>query len=141
MMLKYICGIGALLLLTLSGCGIASKLDDQRSIRDVYVYSRDEIVPDELRASVGEEIRWHNELPDPIYLAFLGVKPIKEVGCGKGFKTLFGEIKDIVTIRSGEYVSICFNQIGAVRYNVWTNFSDPTRSMSPTAIIHLEDAA
>jgi len=58
------------------------------------------IVPDHLYAAVGEEIRWHNLLSVPVHLGFLGVKPIKEVGCG-GLQDMVWEIKDMVTIHAG----------------------------------------
>ncbi|MDH5640362.1 MAG: hypothetical protein OEY28_03635, partial [Nitrospira sp.] len=92
------------------------------------------------RAIVGEEVRWHNELAVPIHLGFLGVRPIKEISCGKGFKTWLGEIKDIVTIRAGDYVSACFSRPGTLRYNVWTDLGDPLHTMSPVAILYLEQA-
>ena len=90
---------------------------------------------------VGEEIRWHNQLSVPIHLGLLGVAPIVAAGCDKGFKTWYGTIKDMVAIPAGDFVSVCFLRARTVRYNVWTDISDPFHSMSPTAIIHLDEPA
>lgn len=132
--------ISVLCLCVLSGCALYSGSDDPPRVRDVRIHDRTHIVPDRLYAAVGEEIRWHNLLSVPVHLGFLGVKPVKEVSCGKGFTTWYGGIKDMVTIRAGDYVSLCFTRVGTVRYNIWTDLSDPLHSMSPTAVIQLEEA-
>lgn len=129
-----------LLILVLTGCSMFSKAETSTRIHDIYIKGQDSITPLELYAVVGEEIRWHNQLSVPIHLGWLGVKPIGDAHCDKGFKTWFGAVKDIVTIPAGEYVSVCFLRARTVRYNVWTNIRDPFHSMSPTAIIHLEEA-
>lgn len=130
-----------LLIFVLTGCSVFSQVDTPPRVHDIQISGKDSITPFELYAAVGEEIRWHNQLSVPIHLGLLGVKPIVEVGCDKGFKTWFGTIKDMVTIPAGDYVSVCFLQARTVRYNVWTDITDPFRSMSRTAIIHLDEAA
>ncbi len=142
-MLKYSYMSSVLLLLLLSigsGCGFFSKGDTAWPVRDINIQEQDLIVPGETRAIVGEEIRWHNKLSVPVHLGFLGVRPIKEIRCGKGFTTWFGEIKDIVTIHAGDYVSACFSRAGTLRYNIWTDLGDPVHTMGPTAVLHLENA-
>lgn len=141
-MLKYT-NIGVLLfiVIALTGCSILGKVDKPTRVHDIHINGQDSITPLELYAAVGEEIRWHNQLSVPIHLGLLGVKPIEEVRCHKGFKTWFGAIKDMVVIPAGDYVSVCFLQARPVRYNVWTDITDPFHSMSPTAIIHLDEAA
>ena len=142
MVLNYRCVNYAVLLLVLlcSGCGLFLKAKPQSPVHDVLIRDVDFIVPGEIRAAVGEEIRWHNQLSVPIYLGFLGVKPIKEVSCGKGFTTFFGGIADIVTIRAGDYVSACFSRAGTLKYNMWMDLGDPLHSMSPVAVLYLEQA-
>lgn len=130
-----------LIVFVVTGCGVFSKADPPTRVHDIYINGQDSITPLELYAAVGEEIRWHNQLSVPIHLGLLGVKPIAEVGCDKGFKTWFGAIKDVVVIPAGEYVSVCFLQARTVRYNIWTDIADPFHSMSRTAIIHLDEAA
>ena len=138
---KYLCVSCALLLLSIgSGCGLFAKGETPWPVRDVHIHDGNAIVPDEIRATVGDEIRWHNQLSVPVHLGFLGVNPIKEISCGKGFTTWFGEIKDIVTIRAGDYVSACFSRAGTLRYNIWTDLGDPVHTMGPTAVLYLENA-
>lgn len=141
-MLKYT-NIGVLLFIVvaLTGCGVLGKADRPTRVHDIYINGQDSIAPLELYAAVGDEIRWHNRLSVRIHLGLLGVKPIEEARCSKGFKTWFGAIKDMVAIPAGDYVSVCFLQARTVRYNVWTDITDPFHSMSPTAIIHLDKAA
>jgi hypothetical protein len=131
-----------LIVFVLTGCSVFSKADPPTRVHDIYINGQDSITPLEVYAVVGEEIRWHNQLSVPIHLGWLGVKPLGDAHCGdKGFKTWFGAIKDIVTIPAGTHISVCFMQARTIRYNVWTNIRDPFHSMSPTAIIHLEEAA
>ncbi|NGZ96576.1 MAG: hypothetical protein CV089_10710 [Nitrospira sp. WS110] len=140
-MLKYT-SLGGLLfiLVILTGCSVFSKVDASTRVHDIYINGQNSITPLELYAAVGEEIRWHNQLAVPIHLGLLGVKPIEEVRCGKGFKTWFGTIRDIIPIPAGDFVSVCFLQVRPIRYNIWTDITDPFHSMSPTAIIHLDEA-
>lgn len=130
-----------LLFFVLAGCTILSKTDKPLRVHEIHINAQDSINPAELYAVVGEEIRWHNDLSAPLYLAFLSVQPIQQVGCEKGFTTWYGTMKDIVRIPAGTYVSLCFLQPRMVQYNIWTNIADPFHSMSPTAVIHLDEAA
>lgn len=140
-MLKRIGSSIPLLFVVVVGCAMFSKSAMPLRIHDIHINGRDSINPAELYAVVGEEIRWHNDLSAPIYLGFLGVQPMQEVGCERGFKTWYGAMKDIVRIPAGQYVSLCFLQSRMVRYNIWTDIADPVHSMSPTAVIHLDEAA
>lgn len=74
-----------------------------------------------------------------VRLGFLGANGFGDVACEKGFKTWFGEVRDLVTIEPGDYVSLCFGRTGIVRYNIWTDITDPVRSMSPTASVHIDE--
>ena len=130
----------ALLLLVFSGCATSSEVDESPLIHEVQIRGQGEIAPLELYAYVGEEIRWRNLVDTPVRLGFLSTKLMDELGCEKGFKTLLGGINDLVTIDPGEYVSLCFGRAGTIRYNVWTDIADPVHSMSPTAVIHFDEA-
>ena len=129
------------LFVALVGCTIFSKSDKPLRVHDIHINAQDSINPAELYAVVGEEIRWHNDLSAPIYLGFLSVQPMQQIGCEKGFTTWYGTMKDIVRIPAGRYVSLCFLQPRIVQYNIWTDIADPFHSMSPTAVIHLDEAA
>ncbi|MGE0643157.1 MAG: hypothetical protein AB7P24_05765 [Nitrospira sp.] len=124
-----------------AGCAIFSKAEAPTRVHDIQISDQGSITPLELYASVGDEIRWHNSLSVPIHLGLLGVDPISDVRCDKGFKTWFGTMKDMVKIPAGGYVSVCFQRARTIRYNIWTNIADPFHSMSPTAVIHLDEAA
>ncbi len=130
-----------LLLVILVGCTIFPKAVMPLRVHDIHINGQHSITPAELYAVVGEEIRWHNDLSVPIYLGFLSVKPMQQAGCERGFKTWYGAMKDIVRISAGQYVSLCFLQSRMVQYNIWTDIADPVNSMSPTAVIHLDEAA
>lgn len=130
-----------LLLVVLVGCTMFSKSVMPLRVHDIHINGQDSINPAELYAVVGEEIRWHNDLSVPNYLGFLGVQPMQQAGCERGFKTWYGAMKDIVRIPAGKYVSLCFLQSRIVQYNIWTDIADPVHSMSPTAVIHLDEAA
>jgi len=131
----------ALFIFTFTGCAASSHVDPPPRIHHIQIGNQDSITPAELYAVVGEEIRWHNALSVPIRLGLLGVQPIAETGCDKGFTTWFGSMKDMTTIPPGDYVSLCFLRARTVRYNVWTDLADPIHSMSPTAVIHLDETA
>lgn len=139
-MLKRIGNAIPLLFVVLVGCTIFSKGVVPLRVHDIHINGQDSITPAELYAVVGEEIRWHNDLSAPIYLGFLSVQPLQRVGCDRGFTTWYGTMKDIVTIPAGTSVSLCFLQPRRVRYNIWTDIADPVHSMSPTAVIHLDEA-
>jgi len=140
-MMRRACVHCALFILAFSGCAASLGLDESPRVRDVQIHDQGHITPIELHASVGEEIRWHNRLSTLVHLGFLGVNPINEVECEKGFKTWYGGIKDIVTLHPGEYVSVCFSRARTLWYNIWTDLADPVRSMSVTAVIYLDEAA
>ncbi|MDC8449370.1 MAG: hypothetical protein LV473_13560 [Nitrospira sp.] len=140
-MLKRIGSSIPLLLVVLVGCTMFSKSVMPLRVHDIHINGQDSINPAELYAVVGEEIRWHNDLSVPIYLGFLSVQSMQEAGCERGFKTWYGAMKEIVRIPAGTYVSLCFLQSRMVQYNIWTDIADPVHSMSPTAVIHLDEAA
>ena len=139
-MLKRIGSSIPLLFVALVGCTIFSKASIPLRVHDIHINGQGSITPAELYAVVGEEIRWHNDLSAPIYLGFLSVQPLQQIGCDRGFTTWYGTMKDIVTIPAGTSVSLCFLQSRMVQYNIWTDIADPVHSMSPTAVIHLDEA-
>ena len=140
-MLKYISlNMLSLLCVAFVGCAMFAKVATPVHIHHIHINGQKSINPVELRAVVGEEIQWHNDLSKPIYLSILNSRPIQQVGCDKGFTTWYGSMKEMVTIPAGSYVSLCFLQPQKVHYNIWTDLADPVHSMSPTAVIHLDRA-
>lgn len=141
MMVKYIVLGCAFLVLSNSGCAASSQVEKQPATHEIQILGRDQIEPFELYVYVGEEIRWNNRLDTPVHLGFLSTRLMDEPGCEKGFTTWIGTVRDLVTIDPGGFVSLCFGRPGTIRYNVWTDMDDPVHSMSPTAVIHSEEAA
>ena len=107
-------GIGSsipLLLVVLVGCTMFPKEVMPLRVHDIHINGQNSINPVELYAVVGEEIRWHNDLSVPVYLGFLGVHPMQQAGCERGFKTWYGAMKDIVRIPAGQYVACVFSSL------------------------------
>lgn len=129
-----------LFFVVLVGCNIFPKAAVPLRVHDIHITGKNGINPAELQAVVGEEIRWHNDLSDPIHLGFLSAQSVEQTGCEKGFTTWYGAMKDIVRIPAGQYVSLCFLQPRKLHYNIWTDIADPVHSISPTAIIRIDKA-
>lgn len=119
----------------LGGCGAAQTIPRSARVHDVHIGQ--EVTPRMLYVQRGDEIRWHNLLPGPVRVGILDIKWRDHVVCEKGFKRL-GLVEDLVTIQPQEYVSLCFSQVGTVRYNVWLDPANLTGSMSPTSTIRIE---
>jgi hypothetical protein len=79
------CAVGIFLF---TGCATPSLVDRSVRVHDIHISGPALLSSVEVYAAVGDEIRWHNQLTVPIYLGFLGVSPIKEVGFGKGWRLL-----------------------------------------------------
>lgn len=140
-MFKRVASSIPVLFVVLVGCTIFPKAVMPLRVHDIHISGQNSINPVELYAVVGEEIRWRNDLSVPIYLGFLGIQPMQQAGCERGFRTWYGVMNDIVSIPAGQYVSLCFTQSRMVQYNIWTDIADPVHTMSPTAVIHLDEAA
>src|SRR5690349_1827461 len=129
-----------LLLVVVVGCSLFPKAAVPLRVHDIHITGTNGITPADLHAVVGEEIRWHNDLSNPIHLGFLSVPLVEQTGCEKGFTTWWGAMKDIVRIPAGQYVSLCFLQPRKLHYNIWKDIADPIHSISPTAIIRIDKA-
>lgn len=140
MLVKQVCIVCALLVFELSGCGTSSVLDGPVRVREVQILGSGQIAPLKLYAYVGEEVRWRNLLEVPVQIGFLNTKVMGNPVCEVGIITWLGSVDDLVTVDPGEYVSLCPGRAGTIRYNVWTDISDPFHSMSQTAFIYFEDA-
>jgi hypothetical protein len=96
----------------------------------------DTIVPKELYAGTGDEVRWLNNRDTPVRVGFLGNTELGSISCEKGFRH-FWIIQDIVIIQPHDYVSLCFSRPGKIRYNIWWDLEDPRRGISRTATIRI----
>lgn len=126
--------IALLCLGIVSGCASASTVNP--SIRTHFIQIREQVSPQDLYVSVGDEVRWQNLRPDPVKVRLLSHHRLDLVSCEKGF-TRFGAMEDTATIPPREYVSLCFAKPGTVQYNVWLNSTDPRGRITPTANIQV----
>jgi plastocyanin len=79
-------------------------------VHDVHV-SLTDIAPTELRANVGDEVRFINDKTQPIRIVL--IEAGKSIACNKGFN---GNIDQEADIKPGQYASFCFNKTGTVKY-------------------------
>ncbi len=121
-----------------SACSTQLKINGTRVVRDIQILDR--VIPSELVARVGDEVRWHNGSPKPITVGLLESKWLDGITCETGFRG-FGRIDDIVTVKPGHYVSLCFSRKGDVQYNIWLDTDNMNSSMTPTAVIHVRDGS
>jgi plastocyanin len=126
----------AVVLLTASACSHSPTSETSRTVREIQI--GDTVQPQTLYAKPGEEIRWQNVRSSPVNLGFLTTSLLKELSCQKGIVTLFGEVKDFVSIPPQESVSVCFVRPGELKYNVWLNPENPRGAITPTATIRVE---
>lgn len=125
-----------LVLWGLAGCAHEPTPNEEVSVRTIEI--SDVVSPETLYAYPGEEVRWQNLRENSIRVGFLTMRLLDEVGCEKGMTTLFGQVRDVVTIPPGEWVSLCFLRSGDVKYNVWFDADNPKGAISPTAIVRIE---
>ncbi len=130
--------LGALVPLLLWGCAPLPKPPEEATVR--YIQIREDALPRDLYASVGDEVRWQNLTSTPVRLGLLGTQVLDRATCQQGFSR-FGSLDDFVTIQPRGYVSLCFSLPGIVRYNVWLDADNPRGPMTPTGRIHLSPAS
>src|SRR5512132_3573374 len=70
-----------------------------------------EIQPVELRANVGDEVRFINDKTQPIRIVL--IEAGKSIACNKGFNGMIDQEADI---KPGQYAGFCFSKPGTVKY-------------------------
>ncbi|MBD0316600.1 MAG: hypothetical protein ICV75_07905 [Nitrospiraceae bacterium] len=126
----------AAILLTASACGHSPTIEPPRTVRQVEI--GDTVQPQLLYAKPGEEVRWRNVRSAPVNLGFLTTSLLKDLSCQNGVVTMFGEVKDFISIPPQTSVSVCFVRPGELKYNVWLNPENPRGAITPTATIRVE---
>jgi plastocyanin len=116
-----------------AACGHTPSPEAGRTVRTVEI--SDEVKPQVMYASPGEEVRWMNARANAIRVGFLDLRLIENPQCESGIVNVFGQVNDLVTIAPGESISVCFNRTGDLRYNVWFDAEDPRGLISPTFTI------
>lgn len=107
-------------------------------VRTHDIQIREQVSPQDLYVTTGDEVRWQNLRTDPVKVGLLSHHHLSLVLCEKGF-TRFGMVDDTATIPPMGYVSLCFSRPGIVQYNVWLNPADPRGRMTPTARIEVSN--
>ena len=106
------------LMLVLSGCSnsmgtnkpTVPETSRTAVVHDVRV-SLTDIQPVELRANVGDEVRFINDKTQLIRIVL--IEAGKGIACSKGFN---GGIDQEADIKPGQYASFCFSKTGTVKY-------------------------
>jgi hypothetical protein len=115
------------------GCSHTSSQEGGRTVRTVEI--SDQVTPDIMYASPGEEVRWTNARENAVRIGFLDMRLIEHHECQNGVVNMFGFVNDLVTIAPGESISLCFTRTGDLRYNVWFDADNPRGTISPTMTI------
>ena len=125
----------AMALALLEACAHIPSPEAGRTVRTVEI--SDEVNPQIMYASPGEEVKWMNARANAVRVGFLDLRLIENHQCENGIVNLFGQVNDLVTIEPGESISLCFNRTGDLRYNVWFDADDPRGAISPTLTISI----
>lgn len=131
---RLVQGLGLLAL----GCAPHLNVGGTETIHDIQITTA--ASPVNVFAHIGEEIRWHHLTCKPIAVGLLESKWLDGVTCENGFRS-FGRIDDIVTVKPGQYGSLCFSRKGTVQYNVWLDTDNLPGSMTPTGTVHVREAS
>ncbi|HEX6948804.1 MAG TPA: hypothetical protein VF127_04335 [Nitrospira sp.] len=120
--------------MTLSACGHTASTAG-RTVRTVEISQQ--VKPQIMYASPGEEVRWTNMRSTPVRVGFLSLRLLEDHHCQKGIVDLFGQVNDHITIEPGESISLCPGKTGDLQYNVWFDPEDPRGLISPTLTISI----
>lgn len=129
--------MAALLPSVLLGSGCESTPESAQSGQVLYVQIRDEVSPQDLHVSIGDEIRWQNLRSEPVKIGLLDTDELEDAACARGFKR-FGLLDNFAIIPPNDYVSLCVSHRGTIQYNVWMDPDDMLHSMTRTATIHID---
>lgn len=114
----------------------SSALAPQAVTRSILIGNR--LIPRNLHAFVGEEIRWVNRRQRAVKITLQGPKRV-DGPCGEG-RSSPDFAAEMEMIPPGHSVAACFAHGGIVRYTVWLDAHSP-RSASLTGQVMLEATA
>ena len=130
-----LCFCCAVTMAFVAACGHALSTDSTRTVRTVEISQQ--VHPQVMYASLGEEVRWTNARPNAVRVGFLNKRLLEGHHCEKGIVDFFGQVNDLVTIDAGESISLCPAKTGDLQYNVWFDPDDPRGAISPTLTISI----
>jgi hypothetical protein len=125
----------AVVLALCAACGHAPSPEAGRVVRTIEIANQ--VNPQVLYVSPGEEVRWTNARPNTVRVGFLNTRLVEEHRCEEGVVDVFGQVNDLITIDPGESISLCFGRTGDLRYNVWFDPEDPRGAISPTMTVSI----
>ena len=117
--------------LLLVGCGAVSPSTDKNSIRLIEVVH--DVEPRQTIVGPGDEVRWHNTLPEPIVINF-PASAVNRVSCNIGFKTE-EHIGLSAVVGPNASASLCFVRQGKYNYQVRLNQHLPSAFADKRAIL------
>ena len=106
---------GLVLAVFLAGC--AMNLPDTSrtgSVHDITI--EQEILPSEVSANIGDEVRFVNHRTTSIQVIFLE-GDLDKVSCQRGFRSM-GVMQEAAKVAPGDAASVCFNKPGLYSYTV-----------------------
>ena len=125
-------GLAVIVALT-AACAHQPPTGGERTVRTVQI--SDQVNPNVMYASPGEEVRWTNARQNAVRVGFLSLRLMEGSQCQKGIVDMFGQVNDHVTIEPGESISLCPGKTGDLQYNVWFDPENPRGTISPTLTI------
>ena len=129
-------GLGlAVIIAVAAACAHTPPTGAARMVRTVEI--SDQVNPNVMYASPGEEVRWTNARQNAVRVGFLTMRLIEGNQCEKGIVDMFGRANDHVTIEPGESISLCPAKTGDLQYNVWFDPENPRGAISPTLTIKI----
>jgi hypothetical protein len=103
-----------------------------------FIHIRDRVVPENLHAFIGEEVRWVNLRSAPVRLEITEPDRL-EPSCHQGAARpdYSGETGQSAMIPPGRDIGACFMHGGVIRYTVWLEPANP-RSRRLTGRVYLD---
>lgn len=126
----------ALLALT-AGCAHTNPSSPPALGRIHHVVIEDGVSDNDIRAQVGEEIRWVNVRRTPVSVVFNGLQP-GQVSCERGFSTSTNSHIAAV-ILPDDNASLCFSSVGRQTYRV-LDASRPGIELNHEAAVEIIEA-
>ena len=128
----------SLLIIMAFAIGCAAHRDGvgDRHVHDIRI--ADDLRPSSITVAPGDEVRWINEQPGPVYIVFLD-SILDQLSCHRGFG--MGGAANARKIASDGSLSVCFAAAGSVRYTVRLDSPLASGAMNVLGVIRIENDA
>ena len=125
----------AVIVAVVAACAQTPPTGAARTVRTVEISNQ--VNPNVMYASPGEEVRWTNARQNPVRVGFLTLRLMEDHQCEQGIVDMFGQVNDYVMIDPGKSISLCPAKTGDLQYNVWFDPENPRGAISPTLTIKI----